>query len=86
MSKLCNFARSRLVLASYSEEDTEEIITRAHELTNLLKLPSVAQFVLAPAALGESPRWHRDTNASLPRAMRTISGLLHKQSSFQQSG
>ncbi|XP_012682597.2 AP-5 complex subunit zeta-1 isoform X2 [Clupea harengus] len=86
LSKLCNFARSRLVLASYSEEDTEEIITRAHELTNLLKLPSVAQFVLAPAALGESPRWHRDTNASLPRAMRTISGLLHKQSSFQQSG
>ncbi|KAL2100729.1 hypothetical protein ACEWY4_002490 [Coilia grayii] len=82
LSKLCTFARSRPAQASYSEEDTEEIVTRAHELTNLLKLPSVAQFVLAPPPLGESPRWHRDTNASLPRAMRAISELLHKQSSF----
>ncbi|XP_041942118.1 AP-5 complex subunit zeta-1 isoform X1 [Alosa sapidissima] len=82
LSKLCTFARSKPVLACYSEEDAEEIITRAHELTNLLKLPSVAQFVLAPPALGESARWHRDTNTSLPRAMRTITELLHKQSNF----
>ncbi|XP_063042706.1 AP-5 complex subunit zeta-1 isoform X2 [Engraulis encrasicolus] len=82
LSKLCTFARSRAAQASYSEEDTEEIVTRAHELTNLLKLPSVAQFVLAPPALGDSPRCHRDANASLPRAMRTISELLHKQTSF----
>lgn len=82
LSKLCTFARSRTVLASYSEEEAEEIVTRANELTNLLKLPSVAQFVLAPPSLGESPRWHRESNTCLPWAMRTITHLLPKQTSF----
>ncbi|XP_048048493.1 AP-5 complex subunit zeta-1 isoform X2 [Megalobrama amblycephala] len=82
LSKMRVFARSAPVMACYSEEDTEEIITRAHELINLLKLPNVAQFVLAPSAGGDGPRWHRDTNASLPQAMRAVSGLLHRHSSF----
>uniref|UniRef100_A0A8C2KH56 AP-5 complex subunit zeta-1-like n=1 Tax=Cyprinus carpio TaxID=7962 RepID=A0A8C2KH56_CYPCA len=82
LSKMRTFARSAPVMACYSEEDTEEIITRAHELINLLKLPNVAQFVLAPSAGGDSPRWHRDTNASLPQGMRAVSGLLHRHSSF----
>ncbi|XDV12731.1 hypothetical protein PO909_001325 [Leuciscus waleckii] len=82
LSKMRTFARSGPVMACYNEEDTEEIITRAHELINLLKLPNVAQFVLAPSAGGDGPRWHRDTNASLPQAMRAVSGLLHRHSSF----
>ncbi|XP_056309937.1 AP-5 complex subunit zeta-1 isoform X2 [Danio aesculapii] len=82
LSKMRTFARSAPVTACYSEEDTEEIITRAHELINLLKLPNVAQFVLAPSAGADGPRWHRDTNASLPQAMRAVSGLLHRHSSF----
>ncbi|XP_026057206.1 AP-5 complex subunit zeta-1-like isoform X2 [Carassius auratus] len=82
LSKMRTFARSAPVMACYSEEDTEEIITRAHELINLLKLPNVAQFVLAPSAGGDGPRWHRDTNASLPQGMRAVSGLLHRHSSF----
>ncbi|XP_073694993.1 AP-5 complex subunit zeta-1 isoform X2 [Garra rufa] len=82
LSKMRTFARSGPVMACYSEEDTEEIITRAHELINLLKLPNVAQFVLAPSARGDGPRWHRDTNASLPQGMRAVSGLLHRHSSF----
>ncbi|XP_051742532.1 AP-5 complex subunit zeta-1 isoform X2 [Ctenopharyngodon idella] len=82
LSKMRVFARSGPVMACYCEEDTEEIITRAHELINLLKLPNVAQFVLAPSAGGDGPRWHRDTNASLPQAMRAVSGLLHRHSSF----
>ncbi|XP_077069417.1 AP-5 complex subunit zeta-1 isoform X2 [Siphateles boraxobius] len=82
LSKMRIFARSGPVMACYNEEDTEEIITRAHELINLLKLPNVAQSVLAPTAGGDGPRWHRDTNASLPQAMRAVSGLLHRHSSF----
>ncbi|XP_051569996.1 AP-5 complex subunit zeta-1-like isoform X2 [Myxocyprinus asiaticus] len=82
LSKMRSFARSSPVMACYSEEDSEEIITRAHELINLLKLPNVAQFVLASSAGGDSPRWHRDTNASLPQGMRAVSRLLHRQSSF----
>ncbi|XP_067276064.1 AP-5 complex subunit zeta-1 isoform X2 [Pseudorasbora parva] len=82
LSKMRTFARSGPVMACYSEEDTEEIITRAHELINLLKLPNVAQFVLAPSAGGDGPRWHRDTNSSLPQAMRAVSDLLHRHSSF----
>uniref|UniRef100_A0A673HU74 AP-5 complex subunit zeta-1-like n=1 Tax=Sinocyclocheilus rhinocerous TaxID=307959 RepID=A0A673HU74_9TELE len=81
LSKMRTFARSAPVMTCYSEEDTEEIITRAHELINLLKLPNVAQFVLAPSAGGDGPRWHRDTNASLPQGMRAVSGLLHRHSS-----
>uniref|UniRef100_A0A672MW20 Adaptor related protein complex 5 subunit zeta 1 n=1 Tax=Sinocyclocheilus grahami TaxID=75366 RepID=A0A672MW20_SINGR len=81
LSKMRTFARSAPVMTCYSEEDTEEIITRAHELINLLKLPNVAQFVLAPSAGGNGPRWHRDTNASLPQGMRAVSGLLHRHSS-----
>uniref|UniRef100_A0A673KIC4 AP-5 complex subunit zeta-1-like n=1 Tax=Sinocyclocheilus rhinocerous TaxID=307959 RepID=A0A673KIC4_9TELE len=82
LSKMRTFAHSAPVMVCYSEEDTEEIITRAHELINLLKLPNVAQFVLAPSARGDGPRWHRDTNASLPQGMRAVSGLLHRHSSF----
>lgn len=82
LSKMRTFARSGPVMACYSEEDIEEIITRAHELINLLKLPNVAQFVLAPSAGGDGPRWHRDTNASLPQSMRAVSGLLHRHSNF----
>uniref|UniRef100_A0A8C2IKM4 Adaptor related protein complex 5 subunit zeta 1 n=1 Tax=Cyprinus carpio TaxID=7962 RepID=A0A8C2IKM4_CYPCA len=81
LSKMRTFACSAIVMTCYSEEDTEEIITRAHELINLLKLPNVAQFVLAPSAGGDGPRWHRDTNASLPQGMRAVSGLLHRHSS-----
>ncbi|XP_052408125.1 AP-5 complex subunit zeta-1-like isoform X2 [Carassius gibelio] len=81
LSKMRPFARSAPVMTCYSEEDTEEIITRAHELINLLKLPNVAQFVLAPSAGGDGPRWHRDTNASLPQGMKAVSGLLHRHSS-----
>ncbi|XP_051988063.1 AP-5 complex subunit zeta-1-like isoform X1 [Xyrauchen texanus] len=82
LSKVRLFAHSSPVMACYSEEDTEEIITRAHELINLLRLPNVAQFILASSAGGDSPRWHRDTNASLPQGMRAVSRLLHRQSSF----
>ncbi|KAL7830590.1 hypothetical protein SRHO_G00317170 [Serrasalmus rhombeus] len=82
LSKMRSFARSGPVAVYFSEEDTEEIITRAHELINLLKLPNVAQFVLAPSTHGDSPRWHRDTNAGLPQRMRAISGLLHNHSNF----
>ncbi|XP_059414664.1 AP-5 complex subunit zeta-1-like isoform X2 [Carassius carassius] len=81
LSKMRPFARSAPVMTCYSEEDTEEIITRAHELINLLKLPNVAQFVLAPSAGGDGPRWHRDTNASLPQGLKAVSGLLHRHSS-----
>lgn len=82
LSKMRSFARSGPTAACFSEEDTEEIITRAHELINLLKLPNVAQFVLAPSAQGDSPRWHRDTNTGLPQRMRAISSLLHNHSNF----
>ncbi|XP_017309744.1 AP-5 complex subunit zeta-1 isoform X1 [Ictalurus punctatus] len=82
LSKMRSFAHSGHVASCFSEEDSEEIITRAHELINLLKLPNVAQFVLTPSAQGDCPRWHRDTNAALPQRMRAISDLLQSRSSF----
>ncbi|XP_076865302.1 AP-5 complex subunit zeta-1 isoform X2 [Brachyhypopomus gauderio] len=82
LSKIHSFARSGPVEMSFSEEDTEEIVTRAQELSNLLKLPNVAQFVLAAPAPAHSPRCHRDTNTALPQRMRAVSSLLHNRSSF----
>ncbi|XP_046690689.1 AP-5 complex subunit zeta-1 isoform X2 [Silurus meridionalis] len=82
LSKMRSFAHSGRVATCFSDEDSEEIITRAHELINLLRLPNVAQFVLTPSAQGDCPRWHRDTNAALPQRMRAISGLLQSHSSF----
>lgn len=76
MSKMRLFIQSPVVSAGYSAEDKEAILTRATELTNLLKMPSVAQFVLTPSEEVSSPRFHRDTHVSLPLAMKTTSRLL----------
>ncbi|XP_043945428.1 AP-5 complex subunit zeta-1 [Protopterus annectens] len=78
LSKIRPFARSSAVASTYAEEDIEELLSRASELMNLLNLPSIAQFVLAPSAEHANPRYHRDTNVSLPLAMRTMTKLLQR--------
>ncbi|XP_028646911.1 AP-5 complex subunit zeta-1 [Erpetoichthys calabaricus] len=82
LSKMSTFAHKKAASSCYSEDDTEEIVTRANELINLLKLPSVAQFVLAPSMDGINPQWHRDTSAALPLVMRTMSAVLQRESGF----
>uniref|UniRef100_A0A8D2JGL5 Adaptor related protein complex 5 subunit zeta 1 n=1 Tax=Varanus komodoensis TaxID=61221 RepID=A0A8D2JGL5_VARKO len=76
LSKMRAFVKSPAVSSIYSAEDAEAILTRATELMNLLKMPSVAQFVLTPSLEVSSPRFHQDTHSSLPLAMKTTSRLL----------
>ncbi|KAM6424332.1 AP-5 complex subunit zeta-1 isoform 2-T2 [Liasis olivaceus] len=73
LSKMKIFIQTPAVSSGYSTEDVEAILSRATELTNLLKMPSVAQFVLRPSS--EDHR-HRETHIPLLLAMKMTSQLL----------
>ncbi|NXR70551.1 AP5Z1 protein, partial [Rhadina sibilatrix] len=74
LSKMRTFVQSPAVTSIYCEEDLEEILIRATELMNLLKMPSVAQFVFTPPMA--STRFQREVNDSLPLALRMVTQLL----------
>ncbi|XP_042196896.1 AP-5 complex subunit zeta-1 isoform X2 [Callorhinchus milii] len=78
LSKMRPFVRSALISSLYHEDDIQEILAHANELNNLLKVPNVAQLTLGPSAAITDPRWYKDTNASLPLAMRTVSKVLQR--------
>lgn len=72
-------AQNTAASSVHSEKDAESIRMRATELLTLLKMPSVAQFVFTPTVGVCQPRYHRDTNVSLPLALRTVSRLVEKE-------
>ncbi|XP_005054483.1 PREDICTED: AP-5 complex subunit zeta-1 [Ficedula albicollis] len=74
LSKMRTFVQSPAVTSVYSEEDLEEILIRATELMNLLKMPSVAQFVFTPPLA--STQFQREVNDSLPLALRVVTQFL----------
>ncbi|XP_027745247.1 AP-5 complex subunit zeta-1 isoform X3 [Empidonax traillii] len=76
LSKMRTFVQSPAVTSVYCEEDLEEILIRATELMNLLKMPSVAQFVFTPPMDVASTRLQREVNDSLPLALRMVTQLL----------
>ncbi|XP_027512388.1 AP-5 complex subunit zeta-1 isoform X3 [Corapipo altera] len=76
LSKMRTFVQSPAVTSVYCEEDLEEILIRATELMNLLKMPSVAQFVFNPPMDVASTRLQREVNDSLPLALRMVTHLL----------
>nr|XP_058893315.1 AP-5 complex subunit zeta-1 isoform X7 [Kogia breviceps] len=79
LSKMRSLAQSAAPGSACSEEDAGAVRTRATELLNLLKMPSVAQFVFTPSVAASEPRYHRDTNTALPLALRTVSRLLERE-------
>ncbi|NWY51680.1 AP5Z1 protein, partial [Chionis minor] len=82
LSKMRTFVQSPAVTSVYSEEDLEEILIRATELMNLLKMPSVAQFVFTPPVGVASTRFQREVNDSLPFALRMVTRLLEPAPGF----
>ncbi|KAM6407845.1 AP-5 complex subunit zeta-1 [Rhynochetos jubatus] len=82
LSKMRTFVQSPAVTSVYCEEDLEEILIRATELMNLLKMPSVAQFVFTPPVDMASTRFQREVNDSLPFALRIVARLLEPAPGF----
>uniref|UniRef100_A0A8C8E8Q7 Adaptor related protein complex 5 subunit zeta 1 n=1 Tax=Otus sunia TaxID=257818 RepID=A0A8C8E8Q7_9STRI len=82
LSKMRTFVQSPAVTSVYCEEDLEEILIRATELMNLLKMPSVAQFVFTPPVDVASTRFQREVNDSLPFALRIVTRLLEPTPGF----
>ncbi|KAM6155820.1 AP-5 complex subunit zeta-1 [Rhynchocyon petersi] len=63
------------------DEDADAIRTRATELANLLKMPSVAQFVFTPAVEATTPCAHHDAHTTLRLALCTVSRLVDRPTS-----
>ncbi|NXY84835.1 AP5Z1 protein, partial [Alcedo cyanopectus] len=82
LSKMRTFVQSPAVTSVYCEEDLEEILIRATELMNLLKMPSVAQLVFTPPVDAASTRFQREVNDSLPFALRIVTRLLEPTPGF----
>ena len=82
LSKMRTFVQNPAVTSVYCEEDLEEILIRATELMNLLKMPSVAQFVFTPPVDVASTRFQREVNDSLPFALRIVTRLLEPTPGF----
>lgn len=78
-SLLLSKTRALAPSAGLGEPDMEAMGTRATELLNLLKMPSVAQFVLTPSDDVTAARYHRDTNTALPLALDTVRQLLDRE-------
>ncbi|XP_070636374.1 AP-5 complex subunit zeta-1 isoform X3 [Bos indicus] len=79
LSKMRTLAQSPAVGPVHGEDDLGAVRTRATELLNLLKMPSVAQFVLTPSVEVSQPRYHRDCNTALPLALDMVSRLLERE-------
>lgn len=82
LSKMRIFVKSPAVTSVYCEEDLEELLIRATELMNLLKMPSVAQFVFTPPVEEASTRFQQEVNDSLPSALRIVTHLLEPTPGF----
>lgn len=82
LSKMRTFVQSPAVASVYCKEDLEEILTGATELMNLLKMPSMAQFVFTPPVDVASTRFQREVNDSLPFALRIVTRLLDPAPGF----
>ncbi|XP_051488351.1 AP-5 complex subunit zeta-1 [Apus apus] len=82
LSKMRTFVQSPAITSVYCQEDLEEILTQATELMNLLKMPSVAQFVFTPPVDVASTRFQREVNDTLPFALRMVTRLLEPAPGF----
>ncbi|KFP04524.1 AP-5 complex subunit zeta-1, partial [Calypte anna] len=82
LSKMKTFVQNPAVTSVYCKEDLEEILTRATELMNLLKMPSLAHFVFTPPVGVASTGFQREVTDTLPSALGIVTRLLQPAPGF----
>ncbi|XP_053936623.1 AP-5 complex subunit zeta-1 isoform X2 [Cuculus canorus] len=82
LSKMRTFVQNPDVTSVYCKEDLEQILNQATDLMNLLKMPSMAQFVLMPPVDVASTQFQKEVKDSLPFALRLVTRLLEPAPGF----
>ncbi|KAK2498579.1 hypothetical protein MC885_013020, partial [Smutsia gigantea] len=79
LSKMTTLAQSPALSSVRCEGPSGAICMWATELVNLLKMPSIAQFMFTASMEVSQPHLHHDDSTALPLALRIVSQLVEKE-------
>ncbi|KAK2499195.1 hypothetical protein MC885_007088 [Smutsia gigantea] len=79
LSKMTTLDQSPALSSGRCEGPSGAVCMWATELLNLLKMPSVAQFIFTASMEVSQPRLHHDASTAFPLALRIVSQLVEKE-------
>ncbi|KAK2506565.1 hypothetical protein MC885_014868, partial [Smutsia gigantea] len=79
LSKMTTLAESPSLSSVRCEDPSGAVCRRATELLNLLKMPSMAQFMFTASMEVSQPHFHHEASTALPLALCIVSRLVEKE-------